>query len=296
MPDSKGLIVKAVAGVFELFCEGQYMEAYAAGKFRNMNLTPMVGDKVLLQLSERAGEKNFITQICTRKNALLRPPVANVDTLLITVAVKRPNPDLKLADELICYCRMLDIEPIVCVNKKDYDPQEASFIAQQYQACGIRTCLTSTLEENGAKELKSSIGEGIACFCGQSAVGKSSLTNLLLGRRAFETGGLSRKTERGRHTTRHCELVAFGSNQWLADTPGFSLLEIPRLSPQELLALYEEYAEYASDCRFSGCVHIKEPDCAVKRAVDEGKLPLPRYERYKQIYAEVEQRWRNRYD
>lgn len=296
MPEIEGMILKAVAGTFEVLCEEHLFSAYAAGKFRNMNLTPMVGDKVLMQLSERTGEKNFITQIRPRKNALLRPPVANVDTLLITVAVKRPNPDLKLADELICYCRMLDIEPVVCVNKSDYDPQEASSIARQYQLCGIRACLTSTLEENGAKELKSSIGEGIACFCGQSAVGKSSLTNLLLGRRVFETGILSRKTDRGRHTTRHCELVSFGPNRWLADTPGFSLLEVPRLSPQELLALYEEYEEYAPDCRFTGCCHISEPDCAVRHAVDEGKLSLPRYERYKQIYEDVERKWRNRYD
>lgn len=296
MPEIEGMILKAVAGTFEVLCEEQLFSAYAAGKFRNMNLTPMVGDKVSLQLSERAGEKTFITQIRPRKNALLRPPVANVDTLLITVAVKRPSPDLKLADELICYCRMLEIEPVICVNKSDYDLQEASSIARQYQASGIRAYLTSALEEAGTTELKDNIPEGITCFCGQSAVGKSSLTNLLLGRPAFETGALSRKTERGRHTTRHCELVAFAPNRWLADTPGFSLLETPRLSPEELLELYEEYAPYAPNCRFTGCRHISEPDCAVKRAVEAGKLSLPRYERYKQIYEDVEQKWRNRYD
>lgn len=296
MPGSEGLLVKAVAGVFEVFCEGQYLEAYAAGKFRSQNITPMVGDRVLLERSARASEKNFITQIQPRRNALLRPPVANVDTLLITVAVRRPNPDLKLVDQLICYCRMLDIQPVVCVNKSDYAQEAAEAVAQQYQISGIQAYLTSTQEEGGAEELKAGLGQGITCFCGQSAVGKSSLMNLLLGRQLFETGGLSKKTERGRHTTRHCELVAFGTNQWLADTPGFSLLEAPRLSPQDFSALYEEYTDYAPLCRFTGCRHINEPDCAVKQAVAEGKLSLPRYERYKQIYEEVEQKWRNRYD
>ena len=296
MSSNEGMILKAVAGVFEVLCGNENFSAYAAGKFRNMNITPMVGDRVILQFSQREEEKNFITQIQSRRNALLRPPVANVDMLLITVAVKRPNPDLKLADELICYCRMLNIEPVLCVNKSDYDKEEAQRIVQQYRACGIKAYMTSTLEKNGANELKAGLGEGIICFCGQSAVGKSSLINLLLGKNLFETGGLSKKTARGKHTTRHCELVAVGAKQWIADTPGFSLLEVPALSPREFLALYEEYELYSPQCRFQGCCHINEPDCAVKQAVKEGKLPQPRYERYKQIYEEVEKRWRNRYD
>lgn len=291
-----GMIIKCVAGVYDVLCDGEVLSAYAAGKFRNQNITPMVGDLVKIKFSQRAGEKNLIIDIFPRKNALVRPPVANVNTLLITVAVKKPNPDLKLVDYLVCYCRLLDIEPVICINKSDYDWDYALKIAQQYIKCGIRAFVTSIDSPSTIENLREDIKTGITCFCGQSAVGKSSLTNYLIGKQQFQTGGLSKKTERGRHTTRHSELVPFGENKWLADTPGFSLLEAPELSEEDFKNLYFEYDEYAQNCRFNGCNHVNEPDCAVKKAVEEGKLPLQRYERYKELFDEVKEKWRRRYD
>ena len=293
---SDGMIIKCVAGVYDVLYKGQIVSAYAAGKFRNQGISPLVGDRVEIKFSERENEKNLITEILPRKNALLRPPVANVDTLLITVAVKKPNPDLKLVDSLICYCRMLDIEPIICINKCDYDIITALELKEQFEKSDIRAFITSTLLKEGIDELKNAIKTGITCFSGQSAVGKSSLTNLLVGRELFETGGLSKKTERGKHTTRHSELVLFDDDKWLADTPGFSLLEAPELSPEKFKELYFEYEEYQDGCRFNGCNHVNEPDCAVRQAVEEQKLSAQRYERYKELFNEVNEKWRRRYD
>ncbi len=292
----KGTITKCVAGVYEIFSEnGEYLNCYARGKFRNKKVSPMVGDKVVVEKSERL-EDNTIIGIDERKNQLLRPPVANVDTLVITLAVEKPEPDLKLVDYLVCYCRMLDIEPIICINKNDYGPEKAAEIANQYRLSNIRVFITSAVSNDGISELKDGIKSGITCFCGQSAVGKSSMMNLLCGEKHFETGELSRKTDRGKNTTRHIELVKIENDKWIADTPGFSLLDLPDISPDDFKALYYEFDEFSEQCRFNGCNHVNEPDCAVKQAVLEGKISKERHERYKLLFEEVNEKWRRRYD
>lgn len=296
MNNNTGMIIKCVAGVYDVLIDNEVHSAYGAGKFRNQNISPLVGDDVVIKFSERNGEKNLITDILPRKNALLRPPVANVSTLIITLAVKKPNPDLKLIDQLICYCRLSSIEPIICINKSDYDFESALKIKEQYLKSNISAIITSADSNSGIDELRSEIKPGITCFCGQSAVGKSTLTNLLLGKKLFETGGLSKKTERGKHTTRHCELVKITDDKWIADTPGFSLLEAPELSPEDFKNLYYEFDSFADECRFIGCNHINEPDCAVKKAVKENVLSIERFDRYKQLYEEVKEKWRKRYD
>ena len=294
--DNTGMIIKCLAGVYDVLIDGKIFSAYAAGKFRNQKISPLIGDNVIVKFSERDGEKNLITDILPRKNALLRPPVANVTTLIITLAVKKPNPDLKLVDQLICYCRLSGIEPIVCINKSDFDISMAQEIREQYLKSSICSIITSADVVSGIEELRNSVKKGITCFCGQSAVGKSSLTNLLLGKKLFETGGLSKKTERGKHTTRHSELVQFDNEKWLADTPGVSLLEVPELSDYDFKNLYYEFDEFSGNCRFIGCNHVNEPDCAVKQAVEDGILSSERYERYKELYEEVKEKWRKRYD
>lgn len=294
--NNTGMIIKCLAGVYDVLIDGRIFSAYAAGKFRNQKISPLVGDNVMVKFSEREVEKNLITDILPRRNVLLRPPVANVSTLIVTLAVKKPNPDLKLVDQLICYCRILGIEPIVCINKCDFDLSTAQEIREQYIKSNICALITSADSNSGIDELRNSIKKGITCFCGQSAVGKSSLTNLLLGKKIFETGGLSKKTERGKHTTRHSELVPFDEEKWLADTPGFSLLEAPELSDEDFKNLYYEFDDFSENCRFISCNHVNEPDCAVKKAVEEGKLSKERYERYKELYEEVKEKWRKRYD
>lgn len=284
-----GLIIKCIAGQYTVRAGENDYVCSARGRFRNSEISPTVGDRVEF-------DRNSILEIMPRKNLLVRPPVANVDTLIITLAVKKPNPDLMLADYLICYCRMLNIEPIICINKSDYSESDAKSLAQQYEKSGLHAYITSANDEKSVKKMRDGINEGITCFCGQSAVGKSSLTNMLLGRDMFLTGGLSKKTERGRHTTRHTELVEFGRGKYLADTPGFSLLEAPALEPDKLKELYFEFVPYEGKCRFNGCNHVNEPDCAVKAAVENGILSKERYDRYKEIFARIDEKWRRRYD
>ena len=294
MQMAEGMILKCVAGVYDVYVDGTVLSAYAAGKFRNENLSPVAGDRVALKLSDRENEKNLITDVFERRNVLVRPPLANIDTLIITLAVKKPNPDLLLCDQLICACRQMGIEPVICINKCDYG--QSAELREQFEKSGITVFVTSFNEPETVEKLKSTLKKGITCFSGQSAVGKSTLTNMLLGRDMFETGGLSKKTERGRHTTRHTELVMIDEGKWLADTPGFSFMETPFLSPEDFKELYFEFAPYSEKCRFIGCNHISEPDCAVKEAVENNELSPLRYERYVELYNEVKEKWRRRYD
>ncbi len=291
-----GMIIKAVAGMFEVYTANGILNASAAGKFRNKSLRPAVGDRVEVLLSQRSGENNFINEIKNRKNELIRPQIVNVDTLVIVLAVKKPEPDLLLVDRLVCCCRNEDIKPVICVNKSDYCSERAKEIAEQYEKSGIDAVCISAEEKLGIERLKEKLSPGVNCLCGQSAVGKSTITNLLLGRENFAVGGLSRKTDRGKHTTRHCELVCIENEKWLADTPGFSLLELPIIAPEKFMQFYNEFDEYSHACRFNGCSHVNEPNCAVKTAVSEGKLSLQRYERYKELFTEINEKWRKRYD
>ena len=152
--NNSGMIIKCVAGVYDVLIDGLVYSAVAKGNFRNKNVTPLVGDKVNVLFSQREDEQNLITEILPRKNALLRPPVANVDTLLITLAVKKPNPDLKLADHLICYSRMMDIEPIICINKSDFDEELAKELASQFEKSKIRAFITSSVNNDGVDEIR----------------------------------------------------------------------------------------------------------------------------------------------
>ena len=213
-----GLITKCIAGQYTVRAGENDYVCSARGRFRNSEISPTVGDRVEF-------DRNSILEIMPRKNLLVRPPVANVDTLIITLAVKKPNPDLMLADYLICYCRMLNIEPIICINKSDYSESDAKSLAQQYEKSGLHAYITSANNEKSVKKMRDGINEGITCFCGQSAVGKSSLTNMLLGRDMFLTGGLSKKTERGRHN-----LWSSAGENILRTHPVFHFLKRPLLN------------------------------------------------------------------
>ena len=167
---------------------------------------------------------------------------------------------------------------------------------EQYQSSDVQALCVSAAQRQGVDELRALLGRGINCFAGQSAVGKSSLLNCLLDGAALKTGTLSRKTDRGRHTTRQCELMEYQPDCFFIDTPGFSLLEQMLMPPEDFAALYYEFEQYAPFCRFRGCSHVSEPGCAVKEAVEKGELSPERYERYKNLYKITEENWRKRYD
>ena len=287
-----GILIKGIGSFYEVLLHtGETVTCKARGAFRREGLTPTVGDRVGFE--RQASGYAQLCEILPRKNLLIRPAVANIDQLLIVVSASHPAPDWMLVDRLIIAATRLNIEPIPVLNKIDTcdDATKQAFLTD-YAA--FQTVLVSAESGEGLQALQAQLNGKISCFAGQSAVGKSSLLNRLLPDLKLETGDLSRKTERGRHTTRHAELWSYAGGAVL-DTPGFSLFETDCLEQEELDACYPEFRN-ASPCRFPGCMHISEPDCGVKPLVASGELSKARYERYTEIAKEYQIRRKHRYD
>ncbi len=294
-PGDEGIILRGVGGLYTVWrlIDRQEHVLRARGIFRREKRAPMVGDHVLCTPGE--GEQHgWIEDILPRRNACLRPPVANVDQLLLVIAPS-PQPDWLLIDKLLVWARRAGIAPMLAVNKADVDSALAAQVAVQYAGTDIPVYPVSAKTGVGITALKAALTDKVTCLAGQSAVGKSSLLNALFGLR-LATGGLSRKVERGKHTTRHAELMRC-ENALVVDTPGFSLLELwEKLPPEELCSYYPEYGALAGQCRFQPCQHDREPDCAVQEAVGQGALSLARWQRYRALLDEVRIQWRGRYD
>lgn len=293
-----GKIVKGVGGFYTVRTpDGINRTCKARGLFRKQGEVPLPGDNVEFTLDRK--DQGFIIRLLPRRNALLRPAVANVDKLLIVTAATEPEPDLELVDKLLVYCAKLGITPVIVVNKCDGGVNErARSIIAQYEPLresggGIAAVSAST--GFGMEGLNALLAGDTVCLAGQSAVGKTSLINALLGL-SLETGELSHKTERGRHTTRHAELIPDRAGGLIADTPGFSMLESLPLEPEDIPGTYCEFTRYKGLCRFTGCMHVSEPDCAVKQAVRNGEISNERYERYKKLVNEALEARRHKYD
>ena len=256
----QGRIIRGVGGFYDvLLPNAETVRCKARGRFRNDGITPMVGD--LVELSRPATGFASMDEILPRANALLRPPVANIDLLVIVLSACVPKPDFLLADKLLVQAMTLKIEPLLVLNKIDAAKQEiADEFLSDYKAFG--TLLVSSRTGEGLDALKNALTGHVSCFAGQSAVGKSSLLNALCPQLSLEIGELAKRTDRGKHTTRQAELWPFPSGAVL-DTPGFSLFEMSELSQEALNACYPEFAWVAGECRFTGCRHNSEPDCAV---------------------------------
>ena len=289
----QGRIIKGVGGFYEvLLPDGSVVTSKARGRFRNEHLVPMVGDLVQVSFPETGFAS--IDDLGERKNALQRPAVSNIDQLVIVVSSGVPAPDWLLTDKLLLQAHLLKIEPLLLLNKIDAANEAivSSFIADYAM---FRTLLVSSLTGEGLNALTELLRGRVSCFAGQSAVGKSSLLNALFPQLSLETGELTRKTDRGRHTTRQAELWPLLGGAVL-DTPGFSLFELEEISQEELNACWPEFAGADKDCRFASCRHIAEPDCAVKALLEEGKITRARYARYIELSQEIAQRRKHKYD
>lgn len=295
-PDGKlpeGLIVKGVGGLYYARgTDGQTHVLRAKGKFRRERITPMVGDKILYT-PDRGDEHGWVEEILPRQSELLRPPVANVKTIML-VAAPQPAPDYLLMDTLLIMAREQGIRPVLVANKCDLSRELGEEMRRVY--AGAATVLeVSAVDGTGLEELRRVMLEGICCFAGQSGVGKSTLLSATTGL-SLETGEISRKIARGKHTTRHAELLYAGAYRVL-DTPGFSLLELwEGMEPERLQEYYPEFVPYLGQCKFSPCYHYSEPGCAVLRAVEEGEISGERLERYHRLLEKVQKAWRERYD
>ncbi len=290
----QGRIIKGIGGFYDVLTkENDVVTCKARGRFRKEGLVPMVGDLVEISMPETGYAA--IDEVLPRRNALVRPPVSNIDQLIVVAAASAPKPDWLLIDKLLLQAHSLGIDPLIVLNKIDDGGSDVvSGFQNDYSA--FRTLLVSSKTGEGLDALKENLSDRISCFAGQSAVGKSSILNALFPEElALETGGLAKKTARGRHTTRRAELWPLLGGAVL-DTPGFSLLEIEELSQQELNESYPEFGDAPKNCRFAGCRHLSEPDCVVKELLKNGKLSQDRYERYAAIIEEIEQRRKHRYD
>lgn len=291
----RGTILKGIGGFYYALSEdGAIYTLRAQAKIRRERLKPMVGD--LVELTPSQGEEHgWILSIGARKNQLTRPPVSNIDAILIVMAAAAPDPDLAMIDRLILNARLAGIEPRLAVNKSDLDPAGAEGLLSQYaraEVCPMAVCARTGV---GVEALRQSLAGKKHALAGQSGAGKSSLINAMYGL-TLETGEISQRIERGKNTTRHCELIPVPGGGMVLDTPGFSLLETPLMEPETLKDQYPEFAPYEGRCYFSPCMHASEPNCAVRAAVEEGALSPERHARYAELLLEMRIRWRERYD
>lgn len=287
-----GRIVKGVGGFYTASCDGRRYTLRARGSLRRLKITPTVGDYV--EFTPGEGEADgWLERVLERKNCLERPPVANIDIALLQVAACNPQPDLLMLDKLLIICHMAGIDAAVIVSKTDLDAQMAASIVAQYEKSGVPVCMISSHTGQGLDKVCEMVRGKACAWAGQSGVGKSTIISAVFGLN-LETGDLSRRTERGRHTTRHVELIDVGEDTFVFDTPGFSLLDLPLMEPMEVQKGYPEF-DKITGCRFAPCAHISEPGCTFK-SERESLMSDERYERYKQIFNEMSERWKNRYD
>lgn len=285
----QGKIIKGIAGFYYVYVikSGVY-ECKAKGIFRNQKIKPLVGDNVLIDIIDEKEKIGNITQVLERQNELIRPAVANIDQALVIFAAADPNPNLNLLDRFLIMMLGQQVNTVICFNKRDIvSEKELGLLEETYVKCGYQVVFSSTYTEEGIATLRELLMNKTTVLAGPSGVGKSSIINLLQPEANMETGVISEKIRRGKHTTRHSELFYAGENTFVMDTPGFSSLYLNDMDKDELKDFFVEFREYEGYCRFNGCIHINEPDCAVKKALEEGKISNIRYSNYKELYEEL---------
>lgn len=284
-----GKIIKGIAGFYYVHVEGRGIyECRAKGIFRNVNIKPLVGDDVDMEILDERDKEGNVIKILPRENTLLRPAVANIDQALVIFAIIRPNPNLNLLDRFLIQMERQGLPSIICFNKQDIaSEEEKDTLYNAYESSGYRVIFISALQSEGIDELKTLLAGKTTAVAGPSGVGKSTLINSLKPEANMETGSISEKIERGRHTTRHSEIITLGEGTYIMDTPGFTSLNITEIEKDELYSYYPEFKEHGQYCRFRGCAHISEPDCKVKEAVEHGNISRLRYDNYRLLYDEL---------
>lgn len=284
-----GKIIKGIAGFYYVHVEGRGVyECRAKGIFRNDNIKPLVGDNVNMEVLDERDKEGNVVEILPRKNKLIRPAVANIDQALVIFAIIKPNPSLNLLDRFLIQMERQRLPSIICFNKQDIaSEEEKAALYDAYESSGYKVIFISALNNDGLEELKSLLAGRTTTVAGPSGVGKSTLINSLKPEANMETGSISEKIERGRHTTRHSEIIALGHETYIMDTPGFTSLNITEIEKDELYSYYPEFKKHEPYCRFRGCAHINEPDCGVKEALERGDISRQRYENYRLLYEEL---------
>ncbi len=284
---TEGIIVKGIGGFYYVSTESGIIECKARGRFRKTVGKPIVGDRVTLELQPEDGT-GFLMSIGPRKNSLVRPAVANIDLLFAVASAAPPVTDTLLIDKITAIAVNKDMETAVVINKTDLDKGDRLY--DIYSRAGLKVLRVSAGTGEGTDELRGLMEGKVSAFAGNSGVGKSSLLNRLDANFGAETGEISGRTKRGKHTTRHVELLPIGGGGFIADTPGFSAFESEQMDlvkADELQYAFPEFGPFIGKCRFTGCAHVKERDCAVRQAVEDGIIPVSRHESYVKLYESV---------
>lgn len=289
-----GKIIKGIAGFYYVHDGDSTVYACKAkGIFRNKKIKPLVGDDVTFTVLDWETKEGSITEILPRANELVRPAVSNVDQALVIFSITHPAPNLNLLDRFLVMMGRQEVPVMICFNKTDLtDEARMEAYGDIYRKAGYPVYFTSTYDNTGIDRIRELVRGKTTVLAGPSGVGKSSLTNLIQPEARMETGGISEKIQRGKHTTRHSELFFVEEHTYMMDTPGFSSMYIEDLEPQELKAYFPEFAACEENCRFLGCVHVGERVCGVKEAVAEGSVSRSRYDNYVLMYQELKEKRR----
>ena len=285
----KGKIVKGISGFYYVHvAETGIYECKAKGIFRNQKIKPLVGDDVEIVVLDEEKRIGNVEKILPRTRELIRPAVANIDMALVIFAAAKPDPNFNLLDRFLCMMEYQKVPVTICFNKCDLVTEEQrEALRKIYELAGYELLFTSAKTQENVEKLKSVLQGKMTAVAGPSGVGKSSLINDLQDAVQMQTGGISDKIERGKHTTRHSQIIPIAENTYIMDTPGFSSMDLPGFSKEDLWTCYPEFVRFEPGCRFIGCSHIGEPDCGVKTALAEGKISQVRYDKYVQLYQEM---------
>lgn len=288
MAQVEGKIIKGIAGFYYVDAtDGNLYECKAKGVFRKEKIKPIIGDDVVIDIIDENDFSGNIVDVKPRRNKLIRPEVANIDTALLVCALKNPDPNFLMLDKLLLHFKKQSIPVIMCFNKEDIaDDELINQAVKTYENSGAKVVITSADKNQGIDELKGLLKGKITTIAGPSGVGKSSIINLLQSNVKMETGIISKKLNRGKHTTRHSEIIKIDKDTFIIDTPGFTSIDVFDIEYDELSDFYDEFSEY-EQCYFTPCSHTHEPKCGVKDAVKDGRVSEIRYNNYKKIYEEL---------
>ena len=291
----EGVILKGIGGFYYIDTQAGVYECRARGIFRKEGIRPTVGDAVRISVLDEANKKGSLDEILPRRNELIRPRVANVDQAVIVFAAKSPNMNLDLLDRFLLLAEEQELDFVIVINKIDKDKKERYLeAAQMYRKAGYPVICTSAEKGIAIEELRSALENKISVFAGPSGVGKSSLINAAFPGLELGTGEISEKIQRGKHTTRHAELIQITDRSYIVDSPGFTSLFLTHIPSEKLQYHFREFEEFNHKCYYNGCIHINEPDCAVKAQIGEAIDPM-RYDRYVTIYNELKEEEERRY-
>lgn len=286
----EGIITKGVGGNYYVDIGSKIIECRARGLFRLKNIKPLVGDKVLIRITEEDEDMGYIEEIKERTSEIKRPPVANAQQLVIIFSVKNPEPSFILLDKLLIAAKSNNLNPVICINKSDLaNEEEKENILNIFKNTGYKIIFTSKYDEDSLQNLKDILKDRLNVFSGPSGVGKSSLMNAIEPGFYLETGEISDKLKRGRHTTRHAEIFKLGFGGYAVDTPGFSSFELEGIDEYSLKSYYPEIVKYDDGCKFLDCLHYKEPGCMIKEAVNSDLISRVRYNNYIKLLEQIKE-------